>query len=132
MGSKNEPGEYDCYANAEPDEPMFILLGRDPMGPALVRLWAEMRAAEGEDPDKVREALDCAHWMETYALEAGKGDRLKAAESYIQTESAKKERARIVGHLRSQAKRVRNDRGQETVSSILLEEEAEAIEKGEV
>lgn len=29
MGTKNNPGEFDCYANAAPDEPMFILLGRD-------------------------------------------------------------------------------------------------------
>ena len=25
MGTKNEPGEFDCYAAAEPDEPMFII-----------------------------------------------------------------------------------------------------------
>lgn len=27
MGSKNNPGKYDCYEAADPDEPMFILLG---------------------------------------------------------------------------------------------------------
>lgn len=29
MGTKNNPGAFDCYANAEPDEPMFVLLARD-------------------------------------------------------------------------------------------------------
>jgi hypothetical protein len=43
MGSKNNPGVYDCYNNAEPDEPMFVLLARDPLAPMLVSLWASMR-----------------------------------------------------------------------------------------
>ena len=28
MGTKNNPGRFDCYGNAEPDEPIFVLLGR--------------------------------------------------------------------------------------------------------
>jgi hypothetical protein len=28
MGTKNVPGKFDCYANALPDEPTFVLLGR--------------------------------------------------------------------------------------------------------
>ena len=26
MGTKNNPGKWDCYANAEPDEPMIKLV----------------------------------------------------------------------------------------------------------
>jgi hypothetical protein len=48
MGSKNNPSSFDCYAAAKPDEPMFVLLGRDPMAGALVRLWALMREEAGE------------------------------------------------------------------------------------
>jgi hypothetical protein len=44
MGTKNNPAAYDCYANAWPDEPMFILLARDPDAASIVRLWAGMRA----------------------------------------------------------------------------------------
>lgn len=66
MGTKNTPGAFDCYANAEPDEPMFILLGRDPQAPDLVRAWAAMRAANGEDQAKVAEAVDCANAMVQY------------------------------------------------------------------
>jgi hypothetical protein len=70
MGSKNEPGEFDCYANALPDEPMFILLARDPSAPELIEEWAVLREGaieDGERPESdlamVQEALDCAKNM---------------------------------------------------------------------
>lgn len=66
MGTKNNPGAFDCYANAEPDEPMFTLLGRDEQAPELVRLWAKVRARSGEDPTKVQEAYDCADAMDAW------------------------------------------------------------------
>ena len=40
MGTKNNPGEYDGYTKAEPDEPMFVLLARDPLAADQVRDWA--------------------------------------------------------------------------------------------
>jgi len=51
---------------------MFILLGRDRHGGALVRLWAEMREREGEDLIVVAEARECAERMEAQARELGK------------------------------------------------------------
>lgn len=69
MGTKNNPGKFDCYANAEPDEPMFILLARDRMAPVLVDLWAILREATGEDGAKVQEALDCATSMRNWRRE---------------------------------------------------------------
>lgn len=68
MGTKNNPGKFDCYENAEPDEPMFVLLARDRHAPALIRIWAERRDAEGEDPAKVNEALACARDMEEWRM----------------------------------------------------------------
>ena len=47
MGTKSEPGRYDCYAMAEPDEPMFILLGRDVAAPAIIREWVARRIKAG-------------------------------------------------------------------------------------
>lgn len=67
MGTKNNPGKFDCYANADPNEPMFILLGRDKNAPSLVDLWANQREIDGEDPAKVQEARDCANAMRHYA-----------------------------------------------------------------
>lgn len=67
MGTKNNPGSYDCYANAEPDEPMFVLLGRDPSAWALVQLWADLRERMGESPEKIAEARRCAEAMLDWA-----------------------------------------------------------------
>jgi len=72
MGTKNNPGDYDCYANAEPDEPMFVLLGRDRMAPALVQMWANAREGHGEVAEKVEEARVCARQMEAYLFSRNK------------------------------------------------------------
>lgn len=73
MGSKDNPGRFDCYANALPDEPMFILLARDPSAPRLIEIWAEEREVaiiRGERPQSdmpmVREAYDCAAVMRAW------------------------------------------------------------------
>jgi hypothetical protein len=70
MSTKTNPSkDFDCYANAEPDEPMFVLLGRDRHAPQLVEMWASMRATAGEDPAKVLEALKCAKAMRKHRYE---------------------------------------------------------------
>jgi hypothetical protein len=38
--------ELDCYLKAEPDEPKFTLLARDPLAPFLVALWAALRKGD--------------------------------------------------------------------------------------
>ena len=70
MGSKNNPGRFDCYDNALPDEPMFVLLGRDPSAPELLERWANGRLfdiASGSRPQSdmamVAEAQQCAKDM---------------------------------------------------------------------
>lgn len=68
MGTKNNPGKFDCHANAHPDEAMFVLLGRDPMGGSLARLWAEARESICEDPAKVAEARQCAVTMDQWCI----------------------------------------------------------------
>lgn len=68
MGSKNEPGTFDCYTKAEPDEPMFVLLARDASAPALVRRWAEQRQFTEGEMAKVKEAMDCADAMEQWRV----------------------------------------------------------------
>ena len=69
MGTKNNPGDFDCYANAEPDEPMFVLLARDPDAPLLVMAWAQLREDRGENPAKVAEARACAAQMDAWRAE---------------------------------------------------------------
>jgi hypothetical protein len=60
MGTKQNPGPFDCYAAAAPDEPMFVLLARDPLAPALVREWARQRSESEGVTVKAREAYNCA------------------------------------------------------------------------
>ena len=74
MGTKNNPAPFDCYANAEPDEPMFVLLGRDVTAAAVVREWADLRE-QLDDPDdapQIAEARTCADAMETWWLASDK------------------------------------------------------------
>lgn len=66
MSTKQHPGKFDCYANAEPDEPMLILLARDPLAPILVRLWADLREHAAGNPSKVGEARIVASEMEQW------------------------------------------------------------------
>lgn len=66
MGTKNNPGVYDCYANALPDEPMFILLARDEKAPFAVRKWARRYRLRHGDDEKYREAMACARSMEKW------------------------------------------------------------------
>lgn len=76
MGTKNEPSEFDCYANAEPDEPLFVFLARDASAPTLVRQWAQLRRLavfDGRAPEtdiaQAQEAYACADAMEAWRAE---------------------------------------------------------------
>lgn len=78
MATKNQPGTYDCYANAAPDEPMFVLLGRDRAAPIAVMVWAAARAAlrdrgAGDISDaQLAEAQACVAAMDAWARGLGK------------------------------------------------------------
>lgn len=75
MATKNQPGDYDCYANALPDEPMFILLGRDRNAPSLVEAWADVRERAHEDPVQVAEARACAQQMREFLMSQGRAEQ---------------------------------------------------------
>lgn len=73
MGTKTKPGAYDGYAKALPDEPMFVLLARDPDAPGHLLAWAAVREEAiraGRQPDSdmtmVQEARECADAMRTW------------------------------------------------------------------
>lgn len=73
MGTKAHPSNFDCYANAEADEPMFTVLGRDKDAPLLVKMWAllreqavEMGAKPPSDLAMVAEARQVAYEMERW------------------------------------------------------------------
>lgn len=81
MGTKNRPGEFDCHAAADPDEPLFILRANDPKSAPLIRMWIEMYKLEKapimDDPNttmeersrivrKMNEAEQCADDMNSW------------------------------------------------------------------
>lgn len=80
MGTKNNPGKFDCYEKAERDEPMFVLLGRDPAASMAVLFWIAVRRQLrlGGD-EKNEEAMTCAHALEAWARSKGKGEDVDAA-----------------------------------------------------
>ena len=70
MGTKTEPGAFDCYGKLAADEPYFTLAAHDKHAEFLVVTWASLRAAEiarGErdagERAQVDEALECARSM---------------------------------------------------------------------
>lgn len=73
MGTKTKPGKFDCYAQARVDEPMFVLLGRDPTAGLLVKLWTEIRAEMGRTEDaQIDEARLASFSLDAYASGLGK------------------------------------------------------------
>lgn len=72
MATKANPGAYDCYHNAEPDEPMFVLLARDKHAATLVWLWAVLRELDSEKPEVVAEARQCVQSMMLWAADHGR------------------------------------------------------------
>lgn len=66
MGTKLQPGVVDCYAKAEPDEPMFILLARDASAPQLIEMWADLRERHDEEAAVVAEAREIAEQMRAW------------------------------------------------------------------
>jgi hypothetical protein len=70
MTTKQNPGQFDCYAKLAADEPYFVLRAKDPLAPVLVELWAALRrlASEGEY-SKLQEARNCAQTMRAWRRE---------------------------------------------------------------
>lgn len=69
MGTKSNPGKFDCYAAAGVDEPIFVLLARDPLAPELVAQWALLRARMTGASEKTAEAFKVAEAMQRWKVE---------------------------------------------------------------
>ena len=71
MSTKQNPGNYDCYAKLADDEPYFLLRAKDPHAPILVELWAALREAEFGPFEKLEEARSCAKQMREWFARTG-------------------------------------------------------------
>lgn len=78
METKQNLSRRGCLAFALPDEPMFILLARDPDAPAAIRSWCERRARRQVleptielvgDSEKIVDAVDDAEAFEKWRAE---------------------------------------------------------------
>ena len=77
MGTKRNPGAFDCYAQASDDEPIFVLLARDANAPEAVAHWAETYRAkklflgqwDQSAAEKYNEALSCSIAMKAWRSE---------------------------------------------------------------
>jgi hypothetical protein len=78
MGSKTNPGKFDCYANALPDEPMFVLLGRDPLAPFLTQIWAMIRAGNRDEARRTFNELIIGPQSSVYVLNPEDAKALEA------------------------------------------------------
>ena len=82
MGTKADPGQYDCYGNADLHEPLFTLVGRDPTAGPTVALWVALRRALGDtDEAKLEEAERIADQLAQYGRQQGKGEAVSRAEN---------------------------------------------------
>ena len=72
MGTKANPGKFDCYASADENEPIFILRANDPLAPVLVREWCRQYSLKKgfkltpKQQEKVQEAFQVAGAMEAW------------------------------------------------------------------
>lgn len=83
MGTKNNPGKFDCYSKLEPDEPHFVIMGRDPSAALLIGLWAMLRELQlscvdtSNEDEKIEEARECADACLEWARKLGKEEALE-------------------------------------------------------
>ena len=70
MSTKDTASAYDCYESAELDEPMFVLLARDPVAAILVRHWVILRQMKCPEDEVMQhtEAMQTADAMDDWFL----------------------------------------------------------------
>ncbi|MDX1371011.1 MAG: hypothetical protein R3321_00985 [Nitrososphaeraceae archaeon] len=98
MGTKKNPGKFDCYNNLKDDEPYFVIMGRDPVGSFIINNWILLRQSiteKGEDgesveKEKFKEASELSLKMSEYAKKVHGKERLNKI-SEIFTELMNKE-----------------------------------------
>jgi hypothetical protein len=72
MWSKNTPGPFDRYAEAESEEPLFVLRGSDPVAFLLASLWVGAHDVMGDNaPAAAVDAAQCSLALEQWARSHG-------------------------------------------------------------
>lgn len=84
MGSKLKPGKFDCYENAEPDEPMFVLLARDRLAPSLTAIWSAIRAGNRREARKIFNELIVGPQSSVYVVSPDSDTALEASDCALE------------------------------------------------
>jgi hypothetical protein len=79
MGTKSNPDQFDCYQRAEPDEPLFTMLARDPQGGDFVHLWAALRSCDMIGAERIFERMKHRARYPVGPRRAGDGDKICSA-----------------------------------------------------
>lgn len=56
---------HSCLNKSQPEEPVFVLVARDPTAAQTVRLWVAMNSGT-QPPDKLQDALRAAEEMDKW------------------------------------------------------------------
>jgi len=102
MSTKNTQSLDSCYNRADGDEPMFVLLGRDPCAAFTVLFWSKMRLLIEGPSDQISEAQTCAEQLRDWAIKLGKEEKLTLSYDAFRAacfEVAKKEIENHAGEL---------------------------------
>ncbi len=79
MNTLENPSKHDCRKKLLPDEPIFILRGKDPNASKTIHYWvAGYLQRGGRNLKKVCEALDLAQQMEEWRKEHIKKEKQSA------------------------------------------------------
>lgn len=87
--TKADPGPFDAFDKARPDEPIFVLLGRDPSAPATVTEWCRLRrnrALKEFDHSSDALAAELRQCAEAEAIALGMGDYRAGLEAVAEGE----------------------------------------------
>lgn len=66
MGKKSNDS---CLDRVDKNEPIFVLRAQDRLAPLVVRLWADLTAAQEGKTHKVTEAIELAKEMDDWGFE---------------------------------------------------------------
>lgn len=81
MGTKANPGKFDCYAKAADDEPLFVLRAKDPTAKHLVCVWTSVQAGDAIGAIKAMlNALDASPANDERPLEYTSEKSMEASE----------------------------------------------------
>lgn len=132
MGTKQNPGQFDCMDKIAQDEPFFVLRATDPIGAHVVRYWVEHAHAAGHEAEKIMEASMCADDMDTWrSMKQTQDEAIGDQEKLFALEGSLKLFSGHIEHADGMFRFVRTD-GEGVVTSVSLRGLIEKMPKDDI